>query len=222
MSSLVITERRVPQDGQFRVSTLPCIRGEKIVMRVLGQSKLNSDLSKLDMTPREVAAVEGVLKSPHGLILVTGPTGSGKTTLYTMINVLNKPDVNIMTAEDPVEYEVPDVNQVKIKPGVGLTSNRRLGLSCGRTRISGRLKTVDSPGGCPHCHGSGYNGRKALFEVMPVQSTAMRQLITSSTDADLLSDLAGKEGMTTLRRSALSSVVQRDTSMQEALKVMMG
>jgi len=133
MSNLVITERRLPQDGQFRaqikgrkiefrVSTLPCTYGEKIVLRILGQSKLQGSLSQLALTDRERASVEKALKSPHGLILVTGPTGSGKTTtLYTMINVLNRPDVNIMTAEDPVEYEVADISQVKIRPAIGLT-----------------------------------------------------------------------------------------------------
>ncbi|MDE2291611.1 MAG: Flp pilus assembly complex ATPase component TadA [Elusimicrobia bacterium] len=133
MSNLVITERRKPQDGQFRatirsrkiefrVSSLPSIHGEKIVLRVLGGVKLKGSLGELGASARDLEAMEGALRSPHGLILVTGPTGSGKTTtLYTMIGVLNTPDVNIMTAEDPVEYEIGGITQVHVKPLIGLT-----------------------------------------------------------------------------------------------------
>jgi type IV pilus assembly protein PilB len=133
MANLVITERRKPQDGQirarvkgqkveFRVSTIPSVHGEKIVMRVLGGAKLKPSLKDLALGPRDLEAAERALDNPHGLILVTGPTGSGKsTTLYTMVNMLNKPDVNIMTAEDPVEYELADITQVAVRPGIGLT-----------------------------------------------------------------------------------------------------
>jgi type II secretory ATPase GspE/PulE/Tfp pilus assembly ATPase PilB-like protein len=323
MSSLVITERRLPQDGQFRVqirgqkiefrvSTLPCIKGEKIVMRILGQSKLNSNLSELNLTPRELKCVQGALKSANGLVLVTGPTGSGKTTtLYTMINVLNRPDVNIMTAEDPVEYEVPNVNQVKILSSIGLTfestlraflrqdpdimlvgeirdvetaeiaikasitghlvfstlhtnsapatitrlthmgvapylvaasvkmviAQRLVRTLCPVCRVPGALsaedkkfltekeisllKTVYHSVGCHACS-QGYAGRKAVFEVMPVETSAMRQLITTSSNVDLLTELAVSEGMTTLRQSALEAVRQGQTSLSEAFKIMMG
>jgi len=323
MSSLVITERRLPQDGQFRVmikgnkiefrvSTLPCIKGEKIVMRILGHSKLNSSLSQLTFTPRELKAVQSSLKGSTGLVLVTGPTGSGKTTtLYTMINVLNRPDVNIMTAEDPVEYEVPNVNQVKILSSIGLTfestlraflrqdpdimlvgeirdvetaeiaikasitghlvfstlhtnsapativrlthmgvapylvaasvkmviAQRLVRTLCPQCRAPGALtaddkkflnpkeiellKTVYHPIGCHACS-QGYSGRRAVFEVMPVETSAMRQLITTSNNVDLLTELAVKEGMTSLRQSALEAVRQGQTSLSEAFKIMMG
>ncbi|KAF0125705.1 MAG: type IV pilus assembly protein PilB [Elusimicrobia bacterium] len=324
MSSLVITERRIPQDGQFRVqmrgqkiefrvSTLPCLKGEKIVLRILGQSKLNSDLEQLALNPRERHAVEIALKSPNGLVLVTGPTGSGKTTtLYTMINVLNKPDVNIMTAEDPVEYEVPNINQVKIRPAVGLTFEstlraflrqdpdimlvgeirdletaeiaikasitghlvfstlhtnsapatitrlthmgvapylvaasvkmviaqrlvRRLCEHCKAAaalteedrsflteKETGRLGHIYRPVGCHHCHHTGYSGRKPVFEVMPIESSGMRNMITTRTDVDELNRLAMREGMTSLREAALAAVEAGTTSIGEALKIMMG
>ncbi len=132
MANLVITEHRVPQDGQFqarirgkkvefRVSTLPSAFGEKIVLRALASGGLSPDLGRLCMAPRDLAVVERTLKSPHGLILVTGPTGSGKTsTLYSMLAAVNKPDINILTAEDPIEYRLPGITQVQIRPAVGL------------------------------------------------------------------------------------------------------
>ncbi len=139
MSSLDISERRVPQDGrfrmqlanggkvEFRVSTLPCKYGEKVVMRVLGQSKIKGDLSFLKVPAREQEFLTSALASPNGIILVTGPTGSGKTTtLYTMIATLNKPNRNIVTAEDPVEYELPGISQVAINTDVGLTFEKAL------------------------------------------------------------------------------------------------
>ncbi|MCK5267806.1 MAG: type II/IV secretion system protein, partial [Spirochaetes bacterium] len=260
----------------------------------------------------ELKSLETSIKSPNGLVLVTGPTGSGKTTtLYTMINVLNQPDVNVMTAEDPVEYEVPNVNQVKIRPAVGLTfestlraflrqdpdimlvgeirdletaeisikasitghlvfstlhtnsapatiirlthmgvapylvaasvklviAQRLVRLLCPHCKRAGlltdedkkfltdeeigHLKTVYHAVGCSHCN-HGYSGRKAVFEVMPVESSAMRQLITSSNDVDKLNKLAISEGMIPLRRSALNAVKQGYTSIQEALKIIMG
>ncbi|MEA3306392.1 MAG: ATPase, T2SS/T4P/T4SS family [Elusimicrobiota bacterium] len=323
MSGLVITERRLPQDGQFRVqikgqkiefrvSTLPCIKGEKIVMRILGQSKLNSSLAQLDLSTHELKALETAIKSTTGLILVTGPTGSGKTTtLYTMINVLNRPDVNIMTAEDPVEYEVPNVNQVKILSGIGLTfestlraflrqdpdvmlvgeirdletaeisikasitghlvfstlhtnnapatitrlthmevapylvaasvklviAQRLVRTLCPHCKRRGpvreedkkfltekeieHLKTVYYPGNCSRCN-HGYSGRKAVFEIMPVDSSAMRQLITSSSTVDEINQLAITEGMVPLRQSALNAVQEGYTSLPEALKIIMG
>ncbi|MFA6004568.1 MAG: ATPase, T2SS/T4P/T4SS family [Elusimicrobiota bacterium] len=324
MSNLSITERRLPQDGQFhaqikgskiefRVSTLPCTRGEKIVMRVLGQSKLKGDLYSLGMSPRDLTCIERSLRSPHGLILVTGPTGSGKTTtLYTMISVLNEPDVNIMTAEDPVEYELADISQVKIRPTIGLTfestlraflrqdpdimligeirdletaeiavkasitghlvlstlhtnsaaasilrlthmgvapylvaasvrlviAQRLVRLLCPSCKAevaisdddkrflteaeAAQLQTVYRSAGCPACHQTGFIGRKPVFEVMPVESSAIRELIVSDYNADMLQELVQKEGLTTLRQAALQTVASGDTSIAEALKIIMG
>ncbi|MDP3541803.1 MAG: ATPase, T2SS/T4P/T4SS family, partial [Elusimicrobiota bacterium] len=133
MSNLIITERRRPQDGQvravikglkieFRVSTIPSLYGEKVVMRILGGVKLKEHLEELQLSPRDLQVCAKALQSPHGLLLVTGPTGSGKsTTLYTMVRQLNQPDVNIMTAEDPVEYELAGITQVPVRANIGVT-----------------------------------------------------------------------------------------------------
>jgi type IV pilus assembly protein PilB len=133
MSNLIITERRRPQDGQiravikgkkieFRVSTIPSLYGEKVVLRILGGVKLKEKLEELQLSPRDLEVTAKSLQSPHGLLLVTGPTGSGKsTTLYTMVRQLNTSDVNIMTAEDPVEYELAGITQVPIRSHIGVT-----------------------------------------------------------------------------------------------------
>ena len=133
MSNLIITERRRPQDGQvravikghkveFRVSTIPALHGEKLVLRILGGAKLKEKLEELQLSSRDLEVVAKALQSPHGLLLVTGPTGSGKsTTLYTMIRQLNQPNVNIMTAEDPVEYELAGITQVPVRAHIGVT-----------------------------------------------------------------------------------------------------
>ena len=131
LSGLDIGERRVPQDGRFRlegsqidvrVSTLPTIYGEKVVMRLLDKSKLMLDLSDLGFQPENQQIYESALHQPQGIILVTGPTGSGKTTtLYTGLGNMNRDDRNIVTTEDPVEYELEGINQVQVKSSVGLT-----------------------------------------------------------------------------------------------------
>jgi type IV pilus assembly protein PilB len=133
MASLDIAEKRVPQDGNIkirlhdktvdlRVSTLPTIFGEKIVMRVLDQSNLNVDLSKLGFEDLARKNFEKAIRSPWGMVLVTGPTGSGKTTtLYSALSTVNSPDTNILTAEDPVEYNLDGISQVGINEAAGLT-----------------------------------------------------------------------------------------------------
>lgn len=138
MSGLVITERRLPQDGQirarvrdrnveFRVSTLPGQHGEKIVLRVLGGGSVPEGVEAVGFTARDLEEVGAALKTPNGLILVTGPTGSGKTTtLYTMLKRLATPETNVVTAEDPIEYELPGVTQVQVKPAIGLTFEKAL------------------------------------------------------------------------------------------------
>ncbi len=133
MSNLNIAERRVPQDGRFkiralgkeadiRVSMLPTVHGEKIVMRILDKSALASSLGTLGLDPRSLDNLRFAIAQPHGMILVTGPTGSGKTTtLYSCLQELNQPDVNIITVEDPVEYQLGGINQVQTQSEVGLT-----------------------------------------------------------------------------------------------------
>ncbi len=133
LSNLKLDEHRLPQDGRFkietedykysiRVSVLPIFDGEKIVMRLLPESTKAVSLEGLGLTGRALEAVQDNLRKPVGMILVTGPTGSGKTTsLYAMMEILNTPDVNISTIEDPVEYRMPRINQTQVNPKIGLT-----------------------------------------------------------------------------------------------------
>jgi type IV pilus assembly protein PilB len=133
MSSLDIAERRLPQDGRMRirvagkdydirVSIMPTVHGEKIVLRILDKSNLSASIDKLGLDPDTFGRFKSAVDAPHGLILVTGPTGSGKTTtLYSALNELNSPIYNIVTVEDPVEFQVPGINQVPVKKEIGLT-----------------------------------------------------------------------------------------------------
>ncbi len=134
LAELDIAERRVPQDGRiklrfaknksvdFRVSTLPTLFGESVVMRILDQSALNVDLSKLGFEADTFEGIKRCISQPYGLLLVTGPTGSGKTTtLYSILNRLNKEDTKILTAEDPVEFNFRGINQVPVRDEVGMT-----------------------------------------------------------------------------------------------------
>ena len=324
MADLIITERRRPQDGQFRatilgrkiefrVSTLPSTYGEKIVMRILGGNKLNANLDDIGMCDRDAFAVEKALETPNGLILVTGPTGSGKTTtLYSMIAAINKPDVNVMTAEDPVEYRLPGITQTNVKPEIGLTFESvlrsflrqdpdvmlvgevrdletaeiavkasitgHLVLSTLHTNsapatisrlthmglapylVSGsvrlivaqrlvktlcesckmkvpiskdeakflskeevdRLSTVYRSAGCKECRQTGYTGRLPVFEVMEVRSAEMRAKILEGASADELMAQAVSEGMIPLREAALNVVANGETSIAEAMKIILG
>lgn len=133
LSDLKLDETRIPQDGRFsikiekknidfRVSTLPTTLGEKVVLRVLDSTKGLKRLDELGFERRNFEVVKKTLKKPYGMILITGPTGSGKTTtLYSILNILNKEDVNIITLEDPVEYFVEGINQSQVRPGIGYT-----------------------------------------------------------------------------------------------------
>ncbi|HYE22043.1 MAG TPA: GspE/PulE family protein [Verrucomicrobiae bacterium] len=133
LSNLKIDEQRLPQDGRFhinlegkpidfRVSTFPTVIGEKVVLRILDKSTGAPTLEELGVMGRQLEMVHEAIKKPHGMFLVTGPTGSGKsTTLYSILSMLNKPGVNIVTLEDPVEYFMDGVNQAQIRPEIGLT-----------------------------------------------------------------------------------------------------
>jgi type IV pilus assembly protein PilB len=133
MAAMDIAERRVPQDGKIhlthdgrefdlRVSTIPCVHGEKTVMRILDKGNVQLGLNKLGFYEHNLQLWESIVEKPYGMLLVTGPTGSGKsTTLYSCLNKLNRGDRNLTTVEDPVEYQIPGINQVQTNPKAGLT-----------------------------------------------------------------------------------------------------
>ena len=133
LSHMKIDEKRIPQDGRFnfrtgdeevdlRVSSLPSVHGEKIVMRLLSKAMHVPELTELGLRGRALTNLQAAIRVPHGIVLVTGPTGSGKTTtLYSLLNMINTPRVNIMTLEDPVEYQIGGITQVQTNPQAGLT-----------------------------------------------------------------------------------------------------
>jgi general secretion pathway protein E len=133
MAKLNIAERRLPQDGRimlrvkgkeidFRVSSVPTIHGESMVLRILDKSSIVLDIERLGFLEDTIQGMREVINHPHGIVLVTGPTGSGKTTtLYCALQEINSPEKKIITVEDPVEYQLPGVNQIQVKPAIGLT-----------------------------------------------------------------------------------------------------
>ena len=138
MAKLNIAEKRLPQDGRFevkigqqmidvRTSTLPTSFGERVVMRLLNKTGSVFDLAEVGLSPAQLKQVEELVQSPNGIILVTGPTGSGKTTtLYSILSSINKPDINIITIEDPVEYQLKGISQIQVNPKIDLTFARGL------------------------------------------------------------------------------------------------
>ena len=320
MSKLDIAERRLPQDGRiklklgkkrevaFRVSSLPCLFGEKVVMRILDKGNLALDLTKLGFEVGALKDFTEAINAPYGMVLVTGPTGSGKTTtLYSALSTINTQEINIMTAEDPVEYNLMGINQVQMKDEIGLnfaaalrsflrqdpdvvmvgeirdyetaeigvkaaltghlvlstlhtndapsTINRLLNMGiepflvassvililaqrlC--RRICAKCKEVDSilpdallkagfknediPGmvlykgkGCDVCNKTGYKGRVALYEVMPVKEE-LRELILQGASSDEIKKKAISLGMKTLRMSGLEKVKEGMTTLEEVL-----
>ncbi len=321
MSELDISERRLPQDGRIklkikdravdlRVSTLPTLFGEKIVMRILDKSNLNLDLTKLGFEENALKDFNDAIHSPFGMVLVTGPTGSGKTTsLYSALSTINSIDVNIMTAEDPVEYNLHGINQVHVKDDIGLTFAAALRsflrqdpdiVMVGEIRdfetaeiavkaaltghlVLSTLHTNDAPStisrllnmgiepflvsasvililaqrlcrricehcreeekipestltnigfsqdeintfkcyngkGCPSCSDTGYKGRLALYEVMPVREE-IKEMILKGASASEIKKAAVRLGMKTLRMSGLTKVKEGMTSIEEVLRV---
>ena len=148
MGSIDIAEKRRPQDGRIkilvagkdidlRVSILPTTHGQSVVMRILDRDNIKVGLQDLGFADDDFARFKTMVKRPNGILLVTGPTGSGKTTtLYAALNELNRPDVKIITAEDPVEYYLPGVNQCEVKAKIGMTLRGSSGRCCDRTRTS--------------------------------------------------------------------------------------
>lgn len=324
MSELDISERRLPQDGRIklklknkevdlRVSTLPTLFGEKIVMRILDKGNLQLDLAKLGFEEQAGKDFFKAISSPYGMCLVTGPTGSGKsTTLYSALSNVNKIDVNIMTAEDPVEYNLGGINQVQMKDEIGLNFAATLRsflrqdpdvIMVGEIRdyetaeiavkaaltghlVLSTLHTNDAPStinrllnmgiepflvasscllilaqrlarrvcanckeperippqaltdigfseeeaaslvcyrgkGCDLCGGTGYKGRVALYEVMPI-SERIKELVLEGASATEIKKAMVLDGCKTLRMSGLTKIKDGVTSVEEVLRVTFG
>ncbi|MCA9289765.1 MAG: Flp pilus assembly complex ATPase component TadA [Phycisphaerales bacterium] len=320
MANLDIAERRLPQDGRIeltvnnspvdlRVSVLPTMFGESVVMRVLDRSNVQLDLDKIGLRDDELLTMRGLIRKPSGIIVVTGPTGSGKTTtLYACLNELNQPDTKILTAEDPVEYDIDGLVQCQINVDQELTFGRLLRsflrqdpdiILVGEIRdletaqiaiqasLTGHLvfttlHTNDAPSsvlrlldlgvesflltatveaivaqrlvrriclkckeeyvpseeelmelqlrqsmvqgqtfhrgrGCDACNGSGFRGRRAIFEIMPVDDH-IRELIMTHASTNVLRVEARKAGMRTLRESGLLAIYESQTTIDEVLR----
>jgi type IV pilus assembly protein PilB len=319
MAELDIAEKRRPQDGRIRmvggnkivdirVSTMPTDFGEKIVLRLLDKSAFNLSMDNIGFSARMKDQFEHILKSPHGIILVTGPTGSGKTTtLYTALNYLNNPDVNILTIEDPIEYNLEGINQTHVRVDIGFTFAKALRsflrqdpdiIMVGEIRdsetaeiairaaLTGHLvlstlhtndastavtrliemgtepflvssslrmviaqrlvrkictyckeaftpdeslvrqlsteerdqvKKYYSGRGCDYCNKTGYSGRTAIIELLPV-SEKIADLILNHANASKINKHAQVEGMLTLRQHAILKIKEGITTLQEVIR----
>jgi len=324
MSSLDIAERRLPQDGRiklkmpggkemdYRVSVLPTIWGEKIVMRLLDKSNLQLDMTKLGFEKQALEWFMKAIHNPFGMVLVTGPTGSGKTTtLYSALSELNKVSENISTAEDPVEYNLQGINQCQMHDDIGLNfaaalrsflrqdpdvimvgeirdfETAEIGVKAALTghMVLSTLHTNDAPGtvsrllnmgiepfmvtaattlvlaqrlarricseckqeikvnpemlreigfkeeevaqangrlwkgqGCANCNGTGYRGRVALYEVMPMWDE-LKELVLQGASAAELKTQAIRCGLRTLRMSGISKCLEGVTTTEEIIRV---
>ncbi len=318
MGRLDIAERRAPQDGRvsvrfggepldLRIAVIPTTHGEQAVLRIMHRAVSKPDLEQLGMTPPVREQFERAIRQPYGAVVVCGPTGSGKTTtLYTALHMLNDPGRVLMTIEDPVEYQIPGVNQIEISPKSGLTFARglrtilrsdpdvllvgeirdeetaRIAMQAGMTghlvlttlhahnaagsiarlkdmgveiglltssvncvvaqRLARRLCTdcresywpsddelrqlglleqkgkvfLHRPKGCARCGNTGYRGRVALYEVMPV-TREVRALLESSTDE--IHQAAIQAGMTTLHQDGVRLCLQGVSSLEEIHRV---
>lgn len=317
MGKMNIAEKRIPQDGRveinidgsevdLRISTLPTVYGEKIVIRLLDRTNFLLSKEQLGFTSENLERFDRIIQNPYGIILVTGPTGSGKTTtLYTVLNEVNTIGKNIITVEDPVEYRMDGINQVQVNNKAGLTfanglrsilrqdpdiimigeirdaetasiavraaitghlvistmhtndapatvsrlldmgiqpylissslvgvvAQRLVRRICNRCRISykpdekeRKLLNIDENTllykgkGCSHCFNSGYKGRIAIHEIMPINSD-IRELIDNSASINQLREAALKNGMITLRENCRELVLKGVTTYQELIRV---
>jgi type IV pilus assembly protein PilB len=325
LSNMDIAEKRLPQDGRIkmkikldngsrkevdmRISALPTIFGEKIVSRILDKQMLKLDLTELGFEEESLDRFKEAIRRPWGIILVTGPTGSGKTnTLYSAVSTLNSLEKNIMTAEDPVEFNISGINQVHIKEEIGLdfprtlrsflrqdpdimligemrdfetvdiaikaaltghlvfstvhtndaastvmrlvnmnvepfliadsviliAAQRLVRRLCQRCKVPHRLPEkaildigftaeeakagqIFKAAGCDHCNSTGYKGRTALYEVMPVDDD-IREMILVRAQSREIKKKAIEKGMITLRRSGLIKIKNGVTSIEEVLR----
>ncbi len=318
-----VAERRIPQDGRIkikvdgnpidlRVSIIPTVYGEKVVMRILDKSALMLDMTMLGFEPDNLDKFNAAIEKPYGLVLVTGPTGSGKsTTLYSALAKLNKPEIQILTVEDPVEYNIMGINQVQVNEDIGFnfsmalraflrqspnvilvgeirdtetasiairaaltghlvlstihtndapsTVNRLIDMGIEPFLVSASLNLIQAqrlmrkvcqkckepiepdekllkeaeidinflkgsqiyganPKGCQACNFTGYKGRIAVTEVMPISST-LRDMILNKATSDDLREQARKEGLRTLREDALIKLKRGLTTIEEVIRV---
>jgi type IV pilus assembly protein PilB len=321
MSDIDIAERRKPQDGRMsvihggkqidlRVATLPTVFGEKVVMRILDNSMTGLGMDQLRLLDRNAAVYKASYTKPYGMILVTGPTGSGKsTTLYTTLHEVARPEINVITVEDPVEYRIAGINQVQVNPKAGLTfasalrsilrsdpdvvligeirdhETAQIAIEASLTghlvlstlhtndapsavtrliemeiepflvgsaldcivaqRLARKLcdkckapyqptfeelealrfvapgdaqPTLHKPVGCTSCSNTGYRGRIALHEVMPVTEDIERLAVARASSAEI-ARLAIEQGMSTLRQDGWAKAVMGLTSIDEILRV---
>src|SRR6266487_498871 len=257
LAKLDIAERRKPQDGRIslnaaaagrtldvRVATLPTVEGESIVMRLLDKSKKAPTLQELGMSDEMRGELELLIRKPTGALLVTGPTGSGKsTTLYAALTEINRSEINIITVEDPVEYRLTGLNQVQINPRAGLTFaaalaqrlTRKLCTHCCEMytpTIDDLIKARISPEvaaaadgvvfyrkkGCPRCGQTGYKGRVGVFQLL-VMSENLESLAARNASREELERAAIEEGMRTLWDDGLAKVAAGLTSIEELARV---
>lgn len=319
LGNLNITENRTPQDGRIkstvnfkpvdiRLSTLPTIYGEKVVMRILDLSNAANDIDKLGFTEKNVALFRSMIARPNGIVLITGPTGSGKSsTLYAALSHLNDEEVNIITVEDPVEYQLNGINQIQVKEEVGLTFAAGLrsilrqdpdivmigeirdletAQIATRASLTGHLvlstlhtnsavesisrmqdmgiepfllssslvgimaqrlvrrvcrdcvreipatvrekeifaengiviETVRKGRGCPSCNHSGYRGRLAIHEILPIDRQ-IKEFILNRASASVIRDYMNEQGFNTLIEDGLLKVLDGVTTTEEVLRV---
>jgi len=319
LADMDISERRVPQDGHItvrredreydlRVSSLPAVDGEKIVLRILDKHAGRWSLDRVVTSAQDNKRIRDLVANPYGMILLTGPTGCGKTTtLYSVLQLVNTPERNIVTVEDPVEYRLPGITQVQVKPAAGVTfastlrsilrqdpnviligeirdlETAEIAVSAALTGhlVLSTLHTNDAAGavsrlvsigiapflvassllgvvaqrlvrtlcpkcrelcisaeedrkligglpvaterlyrgkGCPNCNGSGYQGRKSIYEILCVSPAIKRMIVEGRSDAVIKEQAIG-EGMRTLQMSALDEVRSGVTTIDEIVRV---
>ncbi|HOJ51406.1 MAG TPA: type II secretion system ATPase GspE [Syntrophales bacterium] len=321
MAKLNIAEKRLPQDGRIdirigdksidiRVSILPTAFGERVVLRLLDKTADLLKLADLGMTEKDVRLFHELIKSPYGIILVTGPTGSGKsTTLYAAISTINSPEINIITIEDPIEYQIEGVGQIQVNPKIDLTFANGLRsivrqdpdvILVGEIRdretaeiaiqssltghlvfstlhtndaasaitrlidmgiepflvtssviaiVAQRLVRILCPKckepyrpdeetlaklnigaemgtdiifyrktGCLYCMNTGYRGRTGIFEILTMDE-AIKKLVLTTSDANLINELAQKRGMNNLLHDGINKVWKGITTIEEVLRV---
>src|SRR5437762_1917845 len=214
MAQLNIAERRVPQDGRiklkmgskvidFRVSTLPVLFGEKIVLRILDKGNLTLDLTKFGFEPKAEQDLMRAILNPYGMVLVTGPTGSGKTT--TLYSALSR--INQIVAQRLVRRICKDCKQEQKYNDEEL---KALGIPVAE---AAKL-TFYKGAGCDNCGGTGYKGRQGLYEVMAM-SSALRRMVLKGGSTEELREEAVKEGMLTLRSDGMVKVKRGITTLEE-------